>query len=51
MIPLTSAEIGRLLTRAAPPGAAAHWLAYRRRHQAHARWYHQPTRLSTANEI
>jgi len=51
VIPLTSAEIARLLTRGAPPGGAAHWLAYGRRHQARARWYHQPTRLITANEI
>jgi len=51
MIPLTSAEIARLLTRAAPHGAATDWPAYRRRHQARARWYHQRTRLTTANEI
>ena len=51
MIPLTTAEIARLLTRPAPPGAAVHWLAFRRRHQARARWYHQRTRLTTANEI
>ena len=51
MIPLTTAEIARLLTRPAPPGAAAHWLAFRRRHQARARWYHQRTRLTAANEI
>ena len=46
MIPLTTAEIARLLTRPAPPGAAVHWLAFRRRHQARARWYHQRTRLT-----
>jgi SRSO17 transposase len=46
MIPLTTAEIARLLARPAPPGAAVHWLAFRRRHQARARWYHQRTRLT-----
>jgi SRSO17 transposase len=51
MIPLTTAEIARLLARPAPPGAAVHWLAFRRRHQARARWYHQRTRLTTANGI
>ncbi len=48
MIPLTVAEIARLLSRPAPPGHAACWLTYRRRHPALARWYHQRTRL-TAN--
>jgi SRSO17 transposase len=51
MIPLTLAEIARLLaaqlTRPAPPGHAAYWLTWRRRHQALARWYHQRTRLTT----
>jgi hypothetical protein len=51
MIPLTTAEIARLLTRPAPPGAAVHWLAFRRRHQARARWYHQRTRLAATDEI
>jgi SRSO17 transposase len=51
MIPLTTAEIARLLARPAPPGAAVHWLAFRRRHQARARWYHQRTRLTATNEI
>jgi SRSO17 transposase len=46
MIPLTTAEIARLLTRPAPPGAAVRWLTFRRRHQARARWYHQRTRLT-----
>jgi SRSO17 transposase len=48
MIPLTVAETARLLSRPSPPGHAAYWLAWRRRHQARARWYHQRTRL-TAN--
>ena len=51
MIPLTVPETARLiaatLTRPAPPGHASHWQAWRRRHQARARWYHQRTRLST----
>jgi SRSO17 transposase len=46
MIPLTVAEIARLLSRPAPPGHAACWLTYRRRHQALAHWYHQRTRLT-----
>jgi hypothetical protein len=46
MIPLTIPEIARLLARPAPPGHAAHWLDWRRRHQALARWYHQRTRLT-----
>jgi SRSO17 transposase len=50
MIPLTTAEIARLLARPAPPGAATHWLAFRRRHQARARWYHQRTRLTRNTE-
>jgi SRSO17 transposase len=45
MIPLTVAEITRLLTQPAPPGHAACWLDWRRRHQARARWYHHRTRL------
>ena len=47
MIPLTVAEIARLLSQPGPPGHATHWLAWRRRHQALARWYHQRTRLTT----
>ena len=34
---LITAEIARLLSRPAPPGAAAHWLTFRRRHQTRAR--------------
>ena len=49
MIPLTIPEIKRLLAavlqRPDPPGHAAHWLNWRRRHQARSRWYHQRTRL------
>jgi hypothetical protein len=50
MIPLTVTEIARLLSRPAPAGHTAHWLAWRRRHQARARWYHKRTRLSTHEE-
>ena len=46
MIPLTVPETGRLLARPPPPGAAVHWLAWRRRHQALSAWYHQRTRLA-----
>ena len=50
MIPLTVPETARLLaaafSRPAPPGHATHWQAWRRRHQARARWYHQRTRLA-----
>ncbi len=49
-IPLTVPEIKHLLTaaftRPSPPGHAGHWLTWRRRHQARARWYHQRTRLA-----
>jgi len=55
MIPLTIAEIARLLTallhRPAPPGYAAYWLDWRRGHQALARWYHQRTRLARDTEL
>jgi hypothetical protein len=50
MIPLTVPEIGRLLAalllQPSPPGHAACWLDWRRRHQACSRWYHQRTRLA-----
>ena len=49
-IPLTVPEIkrllGALLQRRCPPGHAWHWMTWRRRHQARARWYHQRTRLA-----
>jgi len=45
-------EIARLLTaqtaRPRPPGHAAQWSAWRRRHQARSRWYHQRTRRAPA---
>ncbi len=47
MIPLTIAEIARLLSQPRAPGHTAYWLGWRRRHQARARWYHQRTRLTT----
>jgi SRSO17 transposase len=50
MIPLTVPEIKRLLaevlTRRHPRDHAAHWLAWRRRHQARSRWFHQRARLN-----
>jgi DDE superfamily endonuclease len=51
MIPLTVPETGRLLTRPPPPGTAAHWLGWRRCHQARSRWYHQRTRLARHAEL
>jgi SRSO17 transposase len=55
MIPLTVPETARLLTtalaRPAPPGHATHWQAWRRRHQARARWYHHRTRLARQHTI
>jgi hypothetical protein len=51
MIALTVPEIARLLSRPAPPGIAGHWLHWRRRHQALARWYHHRTRLARQMEI
>ena len=50
LIPLTVPEIKRLLSDALqhprPPGHDTHWLTWRRRHQARARWFHQRTRLN-----
>ncbi len=50
MIPLTVPEIARLLTAfthpPSPPSRAGHWSAWKRRHQALARWYHQRARLT-----
>ena len=37
--------------RPAPPGHAAHWLNWRRRHQARSRWFHQRTRLARNVEL
>jgi SRSO17 transposase len=50
LIPLTVHEVKRLLAAALlhprPPHHAAHWLQWRRRHQARSRWFHQRTRLA-----
>jgi DDE superfamily endonuclease len=50
MIPLTAAEVRRLLAAAVarhhPEGHAVRWLAWRRRHQARSRWFHQRTRVN-----
>ena len=51
MIPLTVPETCHLLAHPPPPGAASHWLAWRRRHQALSAWYHQRTRLARNTEI
>jgi SRSO17 transposase len=50
LIPLTVREIKRLLAAALRhpqlPGHAAHWLQWRRRHQARSRWFHKRARLA-----
>jgi len=50
LIPLTVHEVKRLLAAAlsqpGPPGHAARWLEWRRRHQARSRWFHQRARLA-----
>jgi hypothetical protein len=50
LIPLTVHEIQRLLAaalhRPTPDGHLEHWLTWRRRHQARARWFHHRTRLN-----
>ncbi|MFI7636761.1 hypothetical protein [Nonomuraea sp. NPDC049400] len=52
LIPLTIAEVKRLfnaITGHAPTlELVAHWSAWRRRHQARARWFHRRARLATA---
>jgi SRSO17 transposase len=49
LIPLTVREVRRLLAGALshpqPPGHAARWLQWRRRHQARSRWFHKRARL------
>jgi len=49
LIPLSVREIRRLLaaelSRSKPPGHAARWLEWRRRHQARSRWFHKRARL------
>jgi SRSO17 transposase len=49
LVPLSAREIRRLLaaslTRPNPPGLAARWLEWRRRHQARSRWFHKNARL------
>lgn len=49
LIPLTVREAKRLLAaldHPKPPGHAAHWLHWRRRHQARSRWFHKRARLA-----
>jgi SRSO17 transposase len=49
LIPLSVPEIRRLLAsallRPKPPGHTAHWLRWRRRHQARSGWFHKRARL------
>ena len=50
LAPLTVREVRRLLaaalSRPQPPGHAARWLEWRRRHQARSRWFHQRAHLA-----
>jgi SRSO17 transposase len=50
LIPLSVPEVKRLLAaalcRPEPPGHAARWLRWRRRHQARSRWFHKRARLA-----
>ncbi len=50
LVPLTVPEVRRLLadalSRPKPPGHAARWLEWRRRHQARSRWFHKRARLA-----
>lgn len=50
LVPLTVHEIQRLLAaalhRAKPDAHLEHWLTWRRRHQARARWFHYRARLN-----
>jgi SRSO17 transposase len=50
LIPLSVREVKRLLAaalrRPEPPGHAARWLQWRRRHQARSRWFHKRARLA-----
>src|SRR6185437_6893237 len=49
LVPLSVREVGHLLAAALalpkPPGHAARWLHWRRRHQARSRWFHKRARL------
>ena len=55
LIPLTARDVRRLLAAALrhpePPGHTAHWLQWRRRHQAQSRWFHQRARLARNNAL
>ncbi|MFD0480681.1 IS701 family transposase [Nonomuraea thailandensis] len=52
LIPLTVAEVKRLFNAVTGHTPTlehiAHWSTWRRRHQAHARWFHHRARLTTA---
>jgi SRSO17 transposase len=49
LVPLSVREVQQLLAavlrRPRPPGHAARWLQWRRRHQARSRWFHKRARL------
>jgi len=55
LIPLSVHEVKRLLaaalSRPQPPGHAARWLEWRRRHQARSRWFHQRARLARNHSL
>ena len=50
LVPLSVREVRRLLAaeldRPKPPGHAARWVEWRRRHQARSRWFHKRARLA-----
>jgi len=50
LVPLSVREVRQLLAAAlahpSPPGHAARWLEWRRRHQARSRWFHKRARLA-----
>jgi SRSO17 transposase len=50
LVPLSVREVKHLLAaalnRPEPPGHAARWLCWRRRHQARSRWFHKRARLA-----
>jgi len=55
MIPLTVPEVAHLLSETAathrPVAHKEHWMNWRRRHQARARWHHQRTHLARNTQI
>ena len=55
LIPLTIPEIKHLIANATttprPPEHTTHWINWRRKHQAHSRWFHKRTRLTRNTKI